>query len=70
MRDRLGENMPRQIRTKKLTSKDRMVIQDMYESGKYTMSELAKVFGVHKSRISHIVNDTYGEMAVINSEEE
>ena len=52
----------RKVRKRKLSPKDRIAICDMYATGRYTYAELAKIFNVHKTRISHIIKDTYGEM--------
>ena len=62
MSDKVEDNMQRAIRNKKLSAKDRLAIIDLYNTGSYSMAELGKMFNVHKSRISHIVNDTYNEI--------
>lgn len=62
MSDTEEPNMQRATRTKKLSPKDRLAIIDLYETGHYSMAELGKMFNVHKSRISHIINDTYNEI--------
>ena len=69
MSDEVDSNMPRKVRTRKLTPKDRIAIVDMYATGRYTYSELAERFNVHKTRIAHIINDTYGEMDAVQKSE-
>lgn len=68
MSDSSDENM-RKVRTRKLTPKDRISIHILYDTGNYTYQELADRFGVHKTRIAHIIKDTYGEMDSVRSSE-
>jgi len=42
----------------------------LYDSGEWTMRELADKFKVSAPRICQIVNDTYGEREVIEDGEE
>ena len=45
----------------KLSKEDKLMILQLWETGAWTQQTLADKFGVHKSRVNHIVNDTYGE---------
>jgi DNA-directed RNA polymerase sigma subunit (sigma70/sigma32) len=56
----------RRSRNRKTTLKIRRAIILLYDSGEWTMRELADKFKVSAPRICQIVNDTYGEKEAIN----
>lgn len=55
---RLPEEYDRRV---KITSEQRKEIYDLYQTGLYSWRELARKYGVSKSRIGQIVNPKIGE---------
>lgn len=48
------------MKKKLLTTEDKMRIISLVEDTDLSQAEVARMYGVHRSRIHHIINDTYG----------
>ena len=45
----------------KLSDDDKIMILQLWDTCTWTQQKLADKFEVHKTRINHLVNNTYGE---------
>ena len=52
----------------KTTKDERRSIIELYETKRFTMNRIAKMFGISKGRVSQLVNDNYAEQfKLVNS---
>ena len=45
----------------KLTADDKDMIIILWDTGKWTQQQLADKFNVHKTRVNHLIKNTYNE---------
>ena len=60
---------PAQDRRRKLLPEDYTAIRKEYETGKFTLKQLAETYGVSSTAIKYVVDDTYAEKVRARSKE-
>ena len=57
----------RTLRVRKTTARDRNAIILLYETGLWTMQEIADKWNVTQPRVSQIIHDTYNEKGAVQN---